>query len=74
MRDYRFHGFTEDGAASMADALAEDGFTATSAPSPDPTLNGWIVTAMGPEVSEGLLEALAHFHGGHYEGEGLSFG
>ena len=74
MRAYRFHGFTEDGARSLAGALREDGFDAEVLPPGAHELSGWGVTASGETVSEGLLEALAHFFGGSYEGRGMSFG
>lgn len=74
MRDYRFHGFTRGGAETMAGVLREDGFTSDVVRPADHTLPGWGVVASGESVSEGLLEALAQFYGGSYEGRGLSFG
>lgn len=74
MRDYRFFGFTEAGAVALAEALGEDGFVVDVEPPGQVELPGWCVEAFGADVSEGLLEDLAHFYGGFYEGEGMSFG
>ena len=72
-RTYRFYGLTEKGAHDLADALNEDGMIAsTFAPGARP-LAGWVVEADGSEDrSEGLLEMLAGFYGGTYEGEDLA--
>jgi hypothetical protein len=71
MRTYRFYGFTSSGAHEMANALNEDGMrAATFEPGAKP-LPGWVVEADGDGVSEGLLESLAQFFGGSYEGEEL---
>ena len=74
MRDYRFHGFTADGARSLAAALREDGFVSDVVMPGEHELAGWGVVASGKDVSEALLEDLATFFGGWYEGEDLSFG
>jgi hypothetical protein len=74
VRDYRFHGFTRDGAEALAAALVEDGFTAELVHPALHDLPGWGVRASGEPVSESLLTALAQFFGGDYEGEGMSFG
>jgi hypothetical protein len=72
MRTYRFYGFTPAGAAEMATALNEDGMQATVLDPGERPLPGWIVEAHGDARSEGLLEMLAQFFGGSYEGENLS--
>jgi len=73
MRTYRFYGFTPAGAQEMAAALNEDGMEARIHEPGVLPLAGWIVEADGEEDrSEGLLEMLAQFFGGAYEGEGLS--
>ncbi len=72
MRTYRLYGFNRDGAERLAAALAEDGMSATVQRPGDHDLPGWGVTIEGEPVSEGLLEDLAHFFGGAYEGEGLA--
>jgi hypothetical protein len=72
MRSYRFHSFTEQGANELAQALNEDGLKAVvSAPGSRP-LPGWVVEATGDDRSESLLEMLAQFFGGAYEGEDLA--
>ncbi len=72
VRSFRFYGFNHDGAGSLAAALNEDGLTAeVIAPARD-YLPEWGVVAHGDERSEGLLEVLAQFYGGRYEGEGLA--
>jgi hypothetical protein len=75
MRTYRFFGFTAHGAGEMAAALNEDGMRAAVREPGTTPLAGWVVeaddTGDGPR-SEGLLESLAHFFGGVYEGENLS--
>jgi len=57
----------------MADALNEDGMAATVVSPGETPLSGWVVvTETAEERSEGLLEMLAHFYGGLYEGEDLA--
>ena len=72
MRTYRFFGFNQQGATEMAAALSEDGMRAIVAPPGQYPLAGWVVEADGDDRSEGLLESLAQFFGGAYEGEGLA--
>ena len=72
MRTYRFYGMTQVGADELARALAEDGMHAKVAEPGSLPLAGWVVIADGEGRSEGLLEVLAHFYGGFYEGEGLA--
>ena len=72
MRTYRFYGFTQSGAAEMAAALNEDGMSALIHDPGAKPLPGWVVEADGDDRSEGLLEMLAQFFGGAYEGENLS--
>ena len=72
MRTYRFYGFTAHGAGEMADALNEDGMRAVIHEPGRKPLPGWVVEADGEDRSEGLLEMLAQFFGGAYEGENLS--
>ncbi|MGI8793185.1 MAG: hypothetical protein ACR2H3_08415 [Acidimicrobiales bacterium] len=72
MRTYRFHSFTRSGATSFADALREDGMDPAVTTPDSGDLPGWGVEASGDDVSEGLLESLANFFGGVYEGEDLA--
>ena len=73
MRTFRFYGFTAQGAGEMAAALNEDGMQAVVREPGSTSLPGWAVEADAEEDrSEGLLEMLAHFFGGVYEGENLS--
>jgi hypothetical protein len=72
MRTYRFYGFTAQGAGEMANALNEDGMRAVIHEPGHQPLPGWVVEADGEARSEGLLEMLAQFFGGAYEGENLS--
>jgi hypothetical protein len=73
VRTYRFHGLTKAGAESLATALNEDGMPAAVHEPGSRPMNGWIVEATGDEDrSEGLLEMLAQFYGGTYEGEDLA--
>ena len=72
MRTYRFYGFTSTGATDMASALNEDGMRARAYEPGAKPLPGWVVEADGDGVSEGLLESLAQFFGGTYEGEDLA--
>jgi len=72
VRSYRFYGFAEEAAAQLATVLNEDGLTAEIVPPGADPLPGWGVFAEGDDRSEGLLEMLAGFYGGSYEGEGLS--
>jgi hypothetical protein len=72
MRTYRFYGFTPTGASDMAAALNEDGMKASIIEPGKRPLPGWVVEADGDGRSEGLLEMLANFFGGAYEGENLS--
>jgi hypothetical protein len=72
VRTYRFYGFTPHGAAEMAAALNEDGMRANVQEPGRRPLPGWVVEADGDDASEGLLESLAQFFGGAYEGEDLS--
>ena len=72
MRTYRFYGFTAHGAGEMASALNEDGMRASVHEPGHKPLPGWVVEADGEDRSEGLLETLAQFFGGAYEGENLS--
>ena len=72
-RTYRFYGLTESGARDLAEALNEDGMLAMTLPPGSRPLKGWVVEADGTEDrSEGLLEMLAGFYGGTYEGEDLA--
>ncbi len=71
VRSFRFHGFTRTGAAEMAVALNEDGMTAEVV-APHSDTSDWGVVANGDDRSEGLLEMLAQFYGGSYEGEDLA--
>lgn len=71
MRTYRFYGFTPPGAREMAAALNEDGMRAAILEPGARPLPGWVVEADGDSRSEGLLEMLAQFFGGAYEGENL---
>ncbi len=73
MRTYRFYSLTQEGARNLADALNEDGMQASILTPGMRSLDGWVVEADGEEDrSEGLLEMLAHFYGGTYEGEDLA--
>jgi hypothetical protein len=72
MRTYRFYGFTSTGAGELASALNEDGMRARTYEPGEKPLPGWVVEADGDGVSEGLLESLAQFFGGSYEGEDLA--
>lgn len=73
MRTFRFYGLTSLGAKQLAEALAEDGMPAVIHEPGRLPLAGWVVTADGAdERSEGLLELLAQFYGGTYEGEDLA--
>ena len=72
-RTYRFYALTEAGARELASALNEDGMIASTLPPGSRPLDGWVVEADGSEDrSEGLLEMLAGFYGGTYEGEDLA--
>ena len=72
-RTYRFYGLTEQGAEDLAQALNEDGMIAATFPPGSRPLAGWVVEADGSEDrAEGLLEMLAGFYGGTYEGEDLA--
>ena len=72
-RTYRFYGLTEKGANDLAGALNEDGMAARILPPDARPLPGWVVEADGAaDRSEGLLEMLAGFYGGTYEGEDLA--
>jgi len=72
VRSYRFYGLSEQGATELAAALSEDGMTADRIGPDLHELPGWVVVASGEERSEGLLETLAQFYGGSYEGEDLA--
>jgi hypothetical protein len=72
VRSYRFYGLSKQGATELAAALTEDGMTADTHPPQVQELPGWVVVASGEERSEGLLETLAQFYGGSYEGEDLA--
>ena len=73
MRTYRFYALTSQGAHDLSAALREDGMNTSVAEPGKRPLNGWVVEADGDEGrSEGLLEMLAQFYGGSYEGEGLA--
>ena len=72
MQTYRFYGFTAHGAGELANALNEDGMRAVVHQPGSKPLPGFVVEADGDGVSEGLLESLAQFFGGAYEGENLS--
>ncbi|MHB8463593.1 MAG: hypothetical protein ACYDH6_06230 [Acidimicrobiales bacterium] len=72
MRSYRFHSLSQEGAAELASALAEDGMRVDVIKEGDHELPGWGVVAAGEYRSEGLLEMLAQVYGGAYEGEGLA--
>ncbi|HEX7167033.1 MAG TPA: hypothetical protein VF230_08640 [Acidimicrobiales bacterium] len=72
-RTYRFYGLTREGARNLATALNEDGLYAAAREPGARPLPGWVVEADGDEDrSEGLLEMLAQFYGGTYEGEDLA--
>jgi hypothetical protein len=72
-RTYRFFGLTESGARDLAAALNEDGMLALVLTPGTRPIAGWVVEAEGIEDrAEGLLEMLAGFYGGTYEGEGLA--
>lgn len=72
-RSYRFYGMTEVGARELSEALNEDGMVARPQRPGALPLAGWVVEAdASDERSEGLLEMLAAFYGGTYEGEGLA--
>lgn len=72
-RTYRFYGLTEPAASELAGALNEDGMVAVTLPPGSRPLEGWIVEADCAEArAEGLLEMLAGFYGGTYEGEDLA--
>ena len=72
-RTYRFYGLTEGGAGDLAKALNEDGMVAVTLTPGTRPLAGWVVEADAFEPrSEGLLEMLAEFYGGTYEGEDLA--
>jgi hypothetical protein len=73
MRTYRFYGLTRDGARDLAGALNEDGMQAAIVEPGIRAMDGWVVEADGDDDrSEGLLEMLAQFYGGTYEGEDLA--
>ena len=73
MRTYRFYGLTKAGARDLAGALKEDGMLAAVLEPGARAMDGWVVEADGDEDrSEGLLEMLAQFYGGTYEGENLA--
>jgi hypothetical protein len=72
MRTYRFYGLTAPGAAELAAALNEDGMQAVIHEPGTKPLPGYVVQADGDDRSEGLLEMLAQFFGGAYEGEDLA--
>ena len=73
MRTYRFHSLTRGSAESLASALNEDGMPAAIYEPGSRPMKGWIVEATGDDDrSEGLLEMLAQFYGGTYEGEDLA--
>lgn len=74
MRDYRFHSFSRDGASAFADVLREDGFAMVEVQPSDGHSPGWHVHGMAEDRAEGLLEVLAQFYGGAYEGEDLTRG
>lgn len=72
-RTYRFYGLNESGARDLATALNEDGMIASVLHPGVRALAGWVVEADGDEErSESLLEMLASFYGGTYEGEDLA--
>lgn len=73
MRTYRFYSLTREGARNLAGALNEDGMRANILEPGERALDGWVVEADSEDHrSEGLLEMLAQFYGGTYEGEGLA--
>jgi len=72
VRTYRFHSLTDAGAQHLADALNEDGMVAIVIRPEVHKLPGWGVQADGEGRSETLLEMLAQFYGGAYEGEDLA--
>jgi hypothetical protein len=72
VRSYRFHSLTEEGANELAGALNEDGLKAVVVEPGGRPLPGWVVEAGGDDRSESLLEMLAQFFGGAYEGEDLA--
>lgn len=73
MRTYRFYGMTREGARNLAEALNEDGMLAGVLEPGQRAMDGWVVEADSEDDrSEGLLEMLAQFYGGTYEGEDLA--
>ncbi len=72
MRTYRVYALTASSATDLAGALNEDGMTAEVVPPHVQELPGWVVVASGEDRSEGLLEMLAQYYGGSYEGEDLA--
>jgi hypothetical protein len=74
VRDHRFHSFTEQGAKAFAEVLTEDGFIFVEVSGPDGRHPGWSVHGSADSMHEGLLESLAQFYGGCYEGEDLAPG
>ncbi len=72
VRTYRFYGFSSPGAQEMVAALNEDGLRAVILPPGRRPVPGWVVEADGDDFSEGLLEVLAQFFGGTYDGEDLA--
>lgn len=73
MRDHRFHSFTREGAHAFAEVLREDGFVFVEVELSD-RHPGWSVHGSADGRHEGLLEVLAQFYGGCYEGEDLAPG
>jgi hypothetical protein len=74
MRDHRFHSFTEEGADAFARVLREDGFVFVEVAPSTGQHPGWSVHGSADGMNEGLLETLAQFYGGCYEGEDLAPG
>jgi hypothetical protein len=74
VRDHRFHSFTQEGAKAFAAILVEDGFIFVETSEPDGRHPGWSVHGSADGMHEGLLETLAQFYGGCYEGEDLAPG
>jgi hypothetical protein len=72
MRTYRFHGLTPEGAAHLAEELVEEGLRASVLPPGHRLGHGWAVEAEGDGFDESMMEVLAHFFGGTYEGEDLA--
>ena len=72
MKTYHFHGLTSEGAEHLAEELAEEGLETSILPPGTRPVSGWAVEAEGDGFEESMMEVLAHFFGGTYEGEDLA--